>query len=95
MSQLYWCAHVVVFATEPLARALPMVPLVLALYGHPDSGGIWETDLNSRIGKEGWKQILPDVCQSIFYYAEYNCAISSSQVQLRTWKRHGLASEEL
>ena len=26
----------------------PMVPLVLALYGHPDSGGIWENHLNSR-----------------------------------------------
>ena len=50
----------------------PMVPLVLALYGHPDSGGIWENHLNSRIGKEGWKQILPDVWQSIFYHAEYN-----------------------
>ena len=39
----------------------PMVPLVLALYGHPDSGGIWENHLNSRIGNEGWKQVLPDV----------------------------------
>ena len=53
----------------------PMVPLVLALYGHPDSGGIWENHLNSRIGKEGWKQILPDVWQSIFYHAEYNCML--------------------
>ena len=50
----------------------PMAPLVLALYGHPDSGGIWENHLNPRIGKEGWKQILPDVWQSIFYHAEYN-----------------------
>ena len=31
----------------------PMVPLVLALYEHPDSGGIWENHLNSRISKEG------------------------------------------
>ena len=53
----------------------PMVPLVLALYGHPDSGGIWENHLNSRINKEGWKQILPDVWQSIFYHAEYNCML--------------------
>jgi len=53
----------------------PMVPLVLALYGHPDSGGIWENHLNSRIGKEGWKQILPDIWQSIFYHAEYNCML--------------------
>ena len=53
----------------------PMVPLVLALYGHPDSGGIWENHLNGRIGKEGWKQILPDVWQSIFYHAEYKCML--------------------
>ena len=53
----------------------PMVPLVLALYGHPDSGGIWENHLNSNISKEGWKQILPDVWQSIFYHAEYNCML--------------------
>ena len=49
-----------------------MVPLVLALYGRPDSGGIWENHLNGRVGKEGWKQILPDIWQNIFYHAEYN-----------------------
>ena len=53
----------------------PMVPLVLELYGHPDSGGIWEDHLNSRISKEGWKQILPDVWQSIFYNSELNCML--------------------
>ena len=53
----------------------PMVPLVLALYGHPDSGGIWENHLNSRISKEGWKQILPDIWQSIFYHSELNCML--------------------
>ena len=42
---------------------------------HPDSGGIWENHLNPRIGKEGWKQILPDVWQIIFYHAEYNCML--------------------
>ena len=52
-----------------------MVPLVLALYGHPDSGGIWENPLNSRISKEGWKQILPDVWQSIFFNLELNCML--------------------
>ena len=26
-------------------------------------------------GKEGWKQIPPDVWQSIFYHAEYNCML--------------------
>ena len=52
-----------------------MVPVVLALYGHPDSAGIWENHLNSRISKEGWKQILPDVRQSIFYHSELNCML--------------------
>ena len=52
-----------------------MVPLVVALRGQPDSGGIWENNLNSRIGKEGWEQILRDVWQTILYHAEYNCML--------------------
>ena len=48
----------------------PVVPLVLALYGHPDSGGIWEKHLNSRLHSKGWAQILPDVWQSMFYHQE-------------------------
>ena len=32
---------------------------------------IW-IHLNSWIGKEGWKQILPDIWQSIFYHSELN-----------------------
>ena len=48
----------------------PVVPLVLALYGHPDSGGIWEKHLNSRLHSKGWEQILPDVWQSMFYHQE-------------------------
>ena len=52
------------------------VPTWLSLprYGRPDSEE-WENHLNPRIGKEGWKQILPDVWQSIFYHAEYNCML--------------------
>lgn len=53
----------------------PMVPLILALYGHPDSGRIWEKHLNSSIATVGWEQILPDVWQSIFYHAEFNCIL--------------------
>ena len=63
----------------------PMAPLVLALYGHPDSGGIWENRLNSRIGKEGWKQILPDIWRMI----------STSQVRPSTWIKHGPAFDVL
>ena len=53
----------------------PMVPLVLALYGHPDGGGIWEQHLNNRIAKKGWQQILPEVWNSIFYNPEYKCML--------------------
>ena len=52
----------------------PIVPLVLALHGHPDSGGILQNHLNSRIGKR-LGQVLPDVRQTIFYHAEYNCML--------------------
>ena len=53
----------------------PMVPLILALYGHPDSGGIWEKHLNKEIGSKGWQHILPDVWQSIFYHPEFECIL--------------------
>ena len=36
----------------------PMVPMLLAPYGHLDSEGIWENHLNSRVVKQGWKQIF-------------------------------------
>ena len=52
-----------------------MVPMLLALYGHPDSGGIWEQHLNSRVVKQGWKQILPDIWHSIFHHQELNCLL--------------------
>ena len=53
----------------------PMVPMLLALYGHPDSGGIGEQHLNSRVVKQGWKQILPDIWHSIFHHQELNCLL--------------------
>ena len=53
----------------------PMVPMVLALYGHPDSGGIWEKHLNGEIAKKGWRQILPDTWNSIFYHDEHKCML--------------------
>ena len=52
-----------------------MVPMLLALYGHPDSGGIWENHLNSRVVKQGWKQILPDIWHSFFHHQELNCLL--------------------
>ena len=52
----------------------PMVPMLLALYCHLDSGGIWENHLNSRVVKQGWKQIL-HIWHSIFHHQELNCLL--------------------
>ena len=48
----------------------PVCPLMLALYGHPDSGGIWENHCASRLEGNGWVQVLPEIWQSIFYHPE-------------------------
>lgn len=50
-------------------------PMLLALYGHPDSGGIWKQHLNGHVVKPGWKQILPDMWPSIFHHQELNCLL--------------------
>ena len=48
----------------------PVVPLLLALYGHPDSGGIWEKHCEDQLKTVGWTPVLPEIWQSIFYHAE-------------------------
>ena len=48
----------------------PVCPLRLALYGHPDSGGIWEQHCAKQLGTAGWVAVLPEIWQSIFYHAE-------------------------
>ena len=35
----------------------PVVPLVLALYGHPDAGGFWEQRCEEQVKLEGWETI--------------------------------------
>ena len=35
----------------------PVVPLRLALYGHPESGGWWERHLEKHLFSEGWKPV--------------------------------------
>jgi hypothetical protein len=35
----------------------PVVPLKLALYGHPESGGWWERHLESHLVANGWKAV--------------------------------------
>ena len=43
---------------------------MLALYGHPDSGGIWEKHCAKQLESVGCKQVLPEIWQSIYYHAE-------------------------
>ena len=46
------------------------MPLRLALYGHPDSGGIWEKHCEDQLRTVGWVAVLPEIWQSIFYHPE-------------------------
>ena len=46
----------------------PVVPLVLALYGHPDSGGYWEAHCEAAVEKCGWTKV--DGWQSVFWHSE-------------------------
>ena len=46
----------------------PIVPLVLALYGHPHSGGLWEKRLEDALGKQGFVRVLPEIWTSIFHH---------------------------
>ena len=44
----------------------PVVPLKLALYGHPDSGGIWERHCGTELKKVGFEAVLTDIWKSVF-----------------------------
>ena len=46
----------------------PVVPLKLALYGHPDSGGIWEKHCETQLKKVGFEAVLTDIWKSVFYH---------------------------
>ena len=46
----------------------PLVPMLLALYGHPDSGGIWERYFEENIAKTGWRPVLKEIWRSVFYH---------------------------
>ena len=48
----------------------PVVPLRLALYGHPDSGGLWEIDCTYRLGVVNFVLLYPDTWPSLFYHHE-------------------------
>ena len=46
----------------------PVVPLKLALYGHPDSGKIWERHCETELRKVGFEAVLTDIWKSVFYH---------------------------
>ena len=45
----------------------PLVPLVLALYGHPESGGHWEKGCEERVATKGWIK-LAEEWNSVFWH---------------------------
>ncbi len=46
----------------------PVCPLILALYGHPDSGGHWEQHCTTLLTSIGFKELRP--WRSCFWHAE-------------------------
>ena len=47
----------------------PVCPLMLALYGHPDSGGYWEKHAEDKLTKAGFKPIQD--WKSCFWHPKY------------------------
>ena len=53
----------------------PVCPLILALYGHPDSGGVWEKRCAKQLESVGWKEVLPEIWQSIYYHGKVDLLV--------------------
>ena len=49
--------------------------MLLTLYGHPDSGGIWEPYFEKQNGKKGWQLVLKEIWRSVFYHPEFNALL--------------------
>ena len=47
----------------------PVVPLVLSLYGHPESGGYWEAHCEKAVKKHGWQKVGWE-WPSVFWHPE-------------------------
>ena len=52
----------------------PVVPLKLALYGHPESGGWWERHLESHLVAKGWKAV-PE-WRSTYFHPEWKTLLA-------------------
>ena len=50
----------------------PVVPLVLALYGHPDAGGFWEQHCTIALLKAGFQPIEGGTWKSVFWHPRYD-----------------------
>ena len=48
----------------------PLSPLILALYGHIDSGGLWENHFETGLRKNKWRPLLKGIWQSVFFQDE-------------------------
>ena len=48
----------------------PVVKLVLALYGHPDSGGFWEQHCEKMLKEVGFHLVFPAAWPSVFYHPD-------------------------
>ena len=48
----------------------PLSPLVLALYGHIDSGGLWENHFQTGLRKNRWRPLLKGIWQGVFFHDE-------------------------
>ena len=46
----------------------PVFRLVLALYGHPESGGHWEIFADAFLKKEGWTAVSVDAFRSVYWH---------------------------
>ena len=53
----------------------PVVKLVKALYGHPDSGGLWERHLKAALTKLGFTEI--DEHKSSFWHPKHKCLLTA------------------
>ena len=48
----------------------PVVDLRIALYGHPDSGGLWEKHCEAMLNLVGFRPLHPDCWSSMFWHDE-------------------------
>ena len=53
----------------------PVFRLVLALYGHPESGGHWEIFAHKMLLSEGWTPVSPDAMRSVYWHPKFKSVL--------------------